>query len=165
MDLTELNDAPEAVARPGLRACCHSDEWVSAVLASRPYRSHADLLETATVACRELSDAGLEQALAAHPRIGERPTSPGADADHSRREQAAVAAADHATATRLREANAEYERRFDRVFLIRAAGRGPEEILAEAERRLRNDAGTERAEVLGQLAEITRLRLEGYLRP
>ena len=67
--------------------------------------------------------------------------------------------ADDATRAALAEANREYEERFDHVFLIRAAGRSPEEMLAELRRRLGNDAETERAEVTGQLAEITALRV------
>lgn len=163
--LTRLNDAPDAVARLKMLACCHCDEWASAVLAARPYRSPAELLERAAQACRDLSDAGLEQALASHPRIGDRPTARGTDVDHSQREQAAVTGADDEVKVRLRGTNAAYERRFDRVFLIRAAGRGPQEILAEAERRLRNDPEVERTEVLEQLAEITRLRLQEHLSP
>jgi 2-oxo-4-hydroxy-4-carboxy-5-ureidoimidazoline decarboxylase len=46
------------------------------------------------------------------------------------------------------------------VFLIRAAGRGPAEILAELTRRLGNDPATEQAETTAQLAEITRLRVQ-----
>lgn len=165
MLLADVNDAPPAQLRRDLLACCGSQEWVEAVLRGRPFDSRGQLLDLAERAVHQLSDAGLEQALAGHPRIGERPTSAGADADHARREQAGVAGADADVRARLLEANTAYEERFDRVFLIRAAGRGPEEILAEAKRRLRNDAGTERAEVLDQLAEITRLRLEGYLHP
>jgi 2-oxo-4-hydroxy-4-carboxy-5-ureidoimidazoline decarboxylase len=45
------------------------------------------------------------------------------------------------------------------VFLVRAAGRSPEELMAELRRRLGNDEETERAEVTAQLAEITALRV------
>jgi multidrug resistance efflux pump len=48
---------------------------------------------------------------------------------------------------------------FDRVFLIRAAGRDSHEILAELERRLGNDDAAERAETVRQLGEIMLLRL------
>ncbi len=56
--------------------------------------------------------------------------------------------------------NRAYEERFDRVFLIRAAGRDSSEILSELERRLGNDDVTERAETLTQLRQIALLRLE-----
>ncbi|MBR7552297.1 OHCU decarboxylase, partial [Mycobacterium tuberculosis] len=51
----------------------------------------------------------------------------------------------------------------DRVFLIRAAGRTPEEILAERDRRMTNTPEDELAEVGDQLIEIAVLRLSGIL--
>jgi 2-oxo-4-hydroxy-4-carboxy-5-ureidoimidazoline decarboxylase len=65
----------------------------------------------------------------------------------------------------LVEGNRAYEQRFGHVFLIRAAGRSPEEMLAELRRRLANDEATERAEVTEQLAQITGLRVEGLVCP
>ena len=52
---------------------------------------------------------------------------------------------------------------FGHVFLIRAAGRSAAEMLAELRRRLGNDPATERREVVDQLAQITRLRVERLL--
>ena len=63
----------------------------------------------------------------------------------------------------VREGNLAYERRFGHVFLIRAAGRSAEEMLAELRWRLANDEPSERAEVTEQLAQITRSRLERLL--
>ncbi len=63
----------------------------------------------------------------------------------------------------LEDGNRRYEERFDHVFLIRASGRSPEEMLAELERRLGNDPATEAREVVEQLTQITRLRVEGLL--
>ena len=72
------------------------------------------------------------------------------------RDDAAVMAA-------LAEGNREYERRFDRVFLIRAAGRSANEVLAELRRRLDNDDETERAETVAALREIALLRLKDVM--
>ena len=66
-------------------------------------------------------------------RSGSRPGSVGSDPDVARR---------------LAEGNRAYEERFDRVFLIRAAGRSAPEILEELERRLGNDDAAERAETV-----------------
>jgi 2-oxo-4-hydroxy-4-carboxy-5-ureidoimidazoline decarboxylase len=66
-------------------------------------------------------------------------------------------------AARLAAGNAAYERRFDHVFLIRAAGRSGEEILGELGRRLGNDDAVERAETVDNLREIALLRLEEAL--
>ena len=71
--------------------------------------------------------------------------------------------ADAAVRAALLEGNRAYEERFDHVFLIRAAGRGPEEMLAELRRRLANDEAAERAEVTEQLAQITALRVRGLV--
>ena len=60
---------------------------------------------------------------------------------------------------RLDEGNRRYEERFGRVFLIRAAGRSAEEMLAALEQRLGHDDDTERDVVRRELAEIVRLRL------
>ena len=67
------------------------------------------------------------------------------------------------TAARLAACNAAYEERFGRVFLIRAAGRDAEAILAELDRRLGNDDETERAETVDNLRQIALLRLEALL--
>ena len=161
--LRALNDLPEEEAERFLRACCASSTWVAQVLASRPYATAEELFDVADRASRELSADDLEQALSAHPRIGERAEGDSAEAKLSREEKASVSDAGAATRERLRERNGAYEQRFDRVFLVRAAGRTPDEMLAELERRLGNDPETEQQEVLEQLRQITRLRLEGLL--
>lgn len=162
--LEQFNDLSERPALELLLTCCASPDWAGRVLAGRPHRSRAQLLDRAAAECLQLSDAGVEQALAGHPRIGERAGGDSAEATQSRAEQSAVTTADGPVRQQLQEVNAAYEERFDRVFLIRAAGRSPEEILADARRRLGNDDGTERREVAAQLAEITRLRVEGVIR-
>ena len=78
------------------------------------------------------TDDELEQALARHPRIGERADAAGHDASHSTREQSGVDRDDADVAERLAAGNRAYEERFDRVFIIRAAGRDAAEILGRA---------------------------------
>lgn len=163
--LERLDALPADQLRAALRACCASSAWVSRMAARRPYRSREDLLDAAEQECRALGDADLDEALSAHPRIGDRAGGSGTEARWSRQEQASVSGTDDATRAQLLEANLAYEERFGRVFLIRAAGRTPAEMLAEARRRLRNDDATERAEVLVQLGQIARLRLEKLLTP
>jgi len=159
MTLDDLNALPEAEARPLLAACLDVPRWVDTLVEGRPYADAGALLTVAEVAAGSMSDDELEQALGRHPRIGERAGS-GHDTASSEREQAGVDATDADLATRLAEGNVAYETRFDRVFLIRAAGRDGHEILAELTRRLGNDDATERAETVRQLREIALLRLE-----
>ena len=75
-------------------------------------------------------------------------------------EQSGVDSGNPAVAAALRTANAEYERRFGRIFLIRAAGRTSADVLSELHRRLQNSDETEAAEVVGQLSEIALDRLQ-----
>jgi 2-oxo-4-hydroxy-4-carboxy-5-ureidoimidazoline decarboxylase len=163
LTLPQFNALPEAEARVVLEGCCASRPWADAVLRGRPYPTREVLLSAAEGACLELPPADLDEALAGHPRIGEAAAGDGASARLSRHEQAAVVGADSSVQERLRLANAAYEQRFSRVFLIRAAGRDPEEILAELRRRLANDPHAERAEVARELADITGRRLEGLV--
>jgi len=155
----EFNALPEAEARERLAGCLDLPRWVDTVMEGRPYADVAALLTVAEVAAGSMSDDELEQALARHPRIGER-AGAGHDTAHSTREQAGVDAGDADVAARLAAGNRAYEERFDRVFLIRAAGRDAPAILAELERRLGNDDDAERAETVQQLREIALLRLE-----
>jgi 2-oxo-4-hydroxy-4-carboxy-5-ureidoimidazoline decarboxylase len=153
-----FDDADAAELAPRLAVCLHAQEWVDRVLAGRPYRRLSRLERAAVTAALELSEDGLAEALAAHPRIGERPTDASGASEHSRREQAGVAD-DATTAARLHAANTAYEARFGHVFLLRAAGRTAEEVLQAAQDRLGNDPASEGVVVRQQLGEIAVLRL------
>ncbi|MFT4213160.1 MAG: 2-oxo-4-hydroxy-4-carboxy-5-ureidoimidazoline decarboxylase [Microbacterium sp.] len=165
MDLQTFNLLPadEAAAVAGVWAAV--PWWIDALVAARPFDSVEQLAQAADESARQWTDADLDAALAHHPRIGQRPTGTGADADASRREQAAMSSAGADIAERMAAANAAYEERFGRVFLIRAAGRSPEEMLAALERRLAADPETETAEALDQLREIALLRLHQSMTP
>jgi 2-oxo-4-hydroxy-4-carboxy-5-ureidoimidazoline decarboxylase len=139
--------------REELLGCLSVPRWADDVLAGEPYADRDALMARADEAARSLSDEELEQALSAHPRIGER-GGPEMSAA-SQREQAGVDPSD-----RLVAGNAAYEARFGRVFLIRAAGRDAEQVLAELDRRLGNDDEAERAETVDNLRQIALLRLE-----
>jgi 2-oxo-4-hydroxy-4-carboxy-5-ureidoimidazoline decarboxylase len=56
-----------------------------------------------------------------------------------------------------------YEQRFGRIFIICATGRSAEDILADLERRLKNDEEAELVEAVEQQRQITRLRLRKWL--
>jgi 2-oxo-4-hydroxy-4-carboxy-5-ureidoimidazoline decarboxylase len=159
LGIEQFNALPLSDARALLESCLNVPRWVGAVADGRPYADTATLLVAAERSASALSPAEVDAALARHPRIGER-AGEAHDAELSRREQAGVEPADAAAREELEAANREYEARFGRVFLIRAAGRSAAEILAELRRRLANEPGDEAAEVAAQLREIALLRLE-----
>jgi 2-oxo-4-hydroxy-4-carboxy-5-ureidoimidazoline decarboxylase len=159
MTVDAFNALPDAEAKERLTACLPVPRWVATVRDGRPYAGWPALEATATEAAARLSDEELEAALAGHPRIGERPSSPEHQAQLSAQEQSGVDPADTEVAADLAAGNAAYEERFGRVFLIRAAGRSVPEILAELHRRLGNEDAAEREETVTQLREIALLRL------
>ncbi|MDO5492732.1 MAG: 2-oxo-4-hydroxy-4-carboxy-5-ureidoimidazoline decarboxylase [Nesterenkonia sp.] len=164
MDLEEFNSLPAEQARSLLRPCLDVERWAEVVSAGRPYDDLDRCLEAARTGAHPLTSEEIEAAMAHHPRIGERAGGDSVEATHSRREQAGLGELGDTVRTRLAEGNIAYEQRFGRVFLIRAAGRSSEEILAELERRLENSAEQELAETGEQLEQIAALRLEGMLR-
>jgi 2-oxo-4-hydroxy-4-carboxy-5-ureidoimidazoline decarboxylase len=157
--ISRFNALDVQEARTVLESCLAVSRWVEEVLAGRPYAASQVLLDRAAVIVQTLTAAEVDAALARHPRIGEQP-GVGHDAEFSMREQAGVDGSDDATVQALRAANADYERRFDRVFLIRAAGRTSGEVLSELRRRVQNSDEVETAEVVTQLGEIAVRRLE-----
>lgn len=163
MTLEQLNalSAPEAQER--IRPALDVPRWIDAVVAARPFADPASLLETARTAADPLREDEVERALSHHPRIGDRAEGDGAEAELSRAEQSAVDPDDAALARALREGNLAYEERFGRVFLIRAAGRSPQEILEALRIRLQNDETTEREIVAEQLRQIALMRLQGMI--
>ncbi|RYP88270.1 2-oxo-4-hydroxy-4-carboxy-5-ureidoimidazoline decarboxylase [Nocardioides guangzhouensis] len=160
MEVTRFNALPVGAAREAVAGCLGVPRWVDEVVDGRPYADPADALARGRESARALTDDELTSALTRHPRIGERREDDDEEARMSRSEQAGV---DPADAARLRAANAAYEQRFGRVFLVRAAGRSSAEILAELERRLGNDDAAEREETVTALRDIALLRLEGVL--
>ena len=160
--ITALNAVPAEELRAALHSCCAAKTWVERMVAGRPYRSEAALYAASDHATLTLDDDGLAQALAGHPRIGDRAPAHGGDrrsAAWSRGEQAGVGSADAGLLDELVAANAEYERRFGHVYLVCASGRSAAELLAICRSRLENDVEAERDVVLGELAKINQLRL------
>jgi len=161
--LDTFNDQPPDQATEALRACNAAPRFAREILAGRPYADVDTLVARAEEVSRSLPWDEVALALAEHPRIGDRVEGSSSEAQSSRREQSSMNGADDATRAALVEGNRAYEERFGHVFLIRAAGRSPEEMLAELRRRLGNDEETERREATEQLAQITGLRVRGLV--
>jgi OHCU decarboxylase len=151
-----FNQLSDEEAAGELLAVCHSRRWAKEVAAGRPYADLAALQRAADEVWLGLGPEDWLEAFAAHPRIGE---AGGASADWSRQEQAGVGGATDVR-ERLARGNADYEARFGHVFLISAAGRDAEQILAALTERLGNDPTTELRVAAEEHRRITRLRLE-----
>ena len=152
--MERFNELPAGQAEKELLTCCASPAFARAVAGGRPYPDRDALIAAADAALRALTWADVSDALAAHPRIGERPAGTDRESAWSRREQSGIDAGDELVA-----ANKEYEERFGHVFLIFATGKDRAQVLAAARQRLGNDDATEPEVVHGELRKIALLRL------
>jgi 2-oxo-4-hydroxy-4-carboxy-5-ureidoimidazoline decarboxylase len=158
--LADLNDAAPDVLRARLLALTASEAWADALVSARPFESLEALLDTSDDIIARLDEHEIDAALAGHPRIGEQATHlDDESAARSAQEQAAMTTADADARSAMTRANAAYEKRFGRIYLVAAAGRSARDLLSLAHRRLGNDPRAELDVVRGELARITRLRL------
>jgi 2-oxo-4-hydroxy-4-carboxy-5-ureidoimidazoline decarboxylase len=163
--LGALNTAPAEEAGRQYSTCCTSRAWVARMVAGRPYADVEALLAASDKAVGELGRDDLEEALAGHPRIGQRAAGPSTEASWSRQEQAGAGNAEAEVRAALQQGNRAYEERFGHVFLISASGRSAEELLAALRDRLGNDPDAEWGVVAEELRKINRLRLRRLLEP
>jgi OHCU decarboxylase len=146
--------------------CCGSRAWARAMAARRPFANQASLLAFSDETWRNLGEADWMEAFRSHPRIGESQTErlgEARSAAWSAREQSDARAAGDEVKQALAEANREYERRFDRIFIVCASGKGAAEILQILRKRLHNDPQAELQESAEQQRRITQIRLTRWL--
>jgi 2-oxo-4-hydroxy-4-carboxy-5-ureidoimidazoline decarboxylase len=161
-----LDGLDEATARAQLTHCCGARRWVEAMLAARPFRRDAAVLDVSDRAFAALTMTDWLEAFAHHPKIG--------DVDSLRRkfaatshlttkEQAGVAGASEATLTALAEGNRAYEAKHGFIFIVCASGKSAEEMLDILRSRLDNDTAQELRRAADEQRKITRLRLAKLL--
>jgi 2-oxo-4-hydroxy-4-carboxy-5-ureidoimidazoline decarboxylase len=161
-----LDDLGDVDAAARLRVCCGSPRWVEAMLASRPFGSPARARERADRVWTGLTKADWLEAFDHHPRIGETTAAIAQDATGaalSSGEQSQVTSADDRIKQQLARVNAEYERRFGYIYIVCAAGKSAEELLAIARGRLTNDPDTELQVAAEEQRKIMQLRLAKLL--
>lgn len=166
VNVADLDQLPETQARALLTACCGAPAWVAGMLAARPWRDRNALLATADQAWAACTPDQVADAIAHHPRLGERAAAATLGERASRwsaeeQRSAAVAGAD--VRDELARGNAEYEARFGHTFILCASGVSAEDMLRSLRERLANDPETERVITALELHRITRLRLERLL--
>jgi 2-oxo-4-hydroxy-4-carboxy-5-ureidoimidazoline decarboxylase len=146
--------------------CCGSRAWADGMVARRPLPDEVALLAASDEIWRSLSESDWLEAFRSHPRIGESRAPKVAmpqSAAWSVQEQRNVADGGDSAKIALAEGNREYERRFDRIFIVCATGKSPAEILKILRRRLENDEHTELQEAAEQQRQITQIRLRKWL--
>ena len=136
--------------------CCATSEFSEAMMASLPFEDLASALTASDAASGSLTQQGLNDALDGHPRIGDQ----NPHSTWSSQEQSSIDTNAKILLEELHQANIDYEKTFNHVFLICATGKSGEFILSECRRRLGNDTESEENETREQLRLITRIRVE-----
>jgi 2-oxo-4-hydroxy-4-carboxy-5-ureidoimidazoline decarboxylase len=159
-----INRASESEARVLLGMCCGAERWIDRMLTRRPFASR----DAAAAAAREewyaLTENDWRGAFAHHPRIGDVESLRrrfASTAALSEREQSGVQRAGDDVLAALAEGNRRYEERFGYVFIVCAAGKGAEEMLAILNVRYENHPEDEIRIAAEEHARICELRLLG----
>ncbi len=136
------------------------------MLARRPFESSEELYNVAGQVWNGLRNEHWFEAFRHHPQIGAK----NAGQKQSRTakawsasEQSAAGAASTDAKEQLAAANRIYEKKFGFIFIVCAAGKSTEEILALLNERLRNSSSVEIRVAAEEQRKITRLRLEKLL--
>ncbi|MCJ2037214.1 2-oxo-4-hydroxy-4-carboxy-5-ureidoimidazoline decarboxylase [Methylobacterium sp. J-068] len=137
--------------------------WVAErAFAARPFASVAHLHAAMIRAVRDAAETERLAFLNGHPELaGPEARARSMTADSASEQGSAgldrLSAADLDRFDRL---NAAYRTTFGFPFIVAVRGRGRDEILALFEQRLARDAATEAEAALGEIAAITRMRLD-----
>jgi 2-oxo-4-hydroxy-4-carboxy-5-ureidoimidazoline decarboxylase len=174
--LARWNFLPATAAANEILPCCGSRAWADGIVARRPLPDEQSLLAASDEVWRSLTESDWLEAFRSHPRIGgsrigesrvAKSQAPELaalqSAAWSEQEQQRVADASGSARIALAEGNREYERRFNRIFIVCATGKSPAEILKILRRRLENDDHTELQEAAEQQRQITQIRLRKWL--
>jgi len=168
MKLNAVNRMDPASFVTAFGGVFENSPWVAqAACNARPFDSVA-ALHAAMV--RVVNNAAPAQQLAllrAHPELAGREARAGEMTDASEVEQAS-AGLDRLTAAemaRIGDLNRAYGTKFGHPFIIAVRNHTKQGIFAAFERRLANDAATERGAALNEVFTITRLRLDAMFAP
>jgi len=164
--ITEVNAMSPAAFVAALGGVFEHSPWIAErTLLERPFADvaalHAAMVEVVRGASREEQLA----LLCAHPELAGREAQAGTLTADSTAEQrsAGLSALTREEMERVGKLNCAYRTRFGFPFIIAVRRHTKDGIFAEFERRLGNDAETERQECLEQVYAIARLRLDALI--
>ena len=157
--IRRLNAMTPVEAHAAFRRCCGASRWTDAMTAARPFEDVPALLRIAERTWWSLTEPDFLEAFASHPKIGDAKPHDTATATWSTSEQAAAGAAAEQTLAALAESNHQYAEKFGFIFIVCAAGRAAEAMLADLRQRLPRSRSEELRTAAEEQAKITRLRV------
>ncbi len=72
MDLEQFNSLNNEQAFEALKSCVHIQSWIQSIIQQRPFGSVDELYQTAALQAQTWQWSDISEALAQHPRIGEK---------------------------------------------------------------------------------------------
>jgi OHCU decarboxylase len=164
--LARWNQLPAKDAAHEVSDCCGSSMWARLLASRRPFADEASLIAASDEIWNALQPSDWSEALAKHPRIGEKKAPASASprsAAWSSQEQQRSESADSRVRAELAQANREYEARFGRVFIVCATGKSATEMLEILRGRMQNDEESELEVSAEEQRKITNIRLGKWL--
>jgi 2-oxo-4-hydroxy-4-carboxy-5-ureidoimidazoline decarboxylase len=160
-NLDALNALPSASFVAALAEVFEHAPWVAeAAAAGRPFSTVAALHDAMTQAVRTAPPERQQAFMSGHPELGSR-VKRAELTEHSKAEQGSLGL-DRLSSEefdRFNRLNAAYREKFGIPFIVCVRRHTRDSILAQYQRRLDNDAATERARAIEEIGLITRLRL------
>ncbi len=161
MTLKEFNELGKQKAAEELFDCCGSAKWVSLLMKDFPFASEGMLVKKATaVWYNECSTDDWLEAFTYHPKIGDKKSL---EKKFAGKEQLGVATAPNTIIEALLKANAEYEKKYEFIFIVCATGKAAEEMLGLLHNRLANSKEEELNIAMGEQHKITLIRFKKLL--
>lgn len=161
--LEQLNSLSENEAFEHLEQCCVSRTWVSKMIASRPFSSAKDLIDTAAIIWYdECNVDDFKEAFTGHPKIGNVESLKekyAHTAEWAGNEQSQVSEASMHTLEALAEANTLYGDKFGYIFIVSASGKSANEMLDIIDARLKHELDDEIYLAINEQHKITVIRL------
>jgi OHCU decarboxylase len=164
--LDTLNSLAPGDAVAEFLKCCGSARWAERMAAERPFEVVAELLESTDRIWWELEPQDWLEAFNHHPKIGEKRAAAAQSTDAARwseQEQSGTRGTGEELMAELGALNRAYEERFGFIFIVCAAGKTTEEMIALLRERLHNDTDAELRVAAEEQRRITHLRLRKLL--
>jgi len=136
------------------------------MVGARPFKNLDELIVAADRIWWSLDPDDWLEAFQSHPKIGEKKAAAAVAVEAQRwseDEQSNIRNSEQHVFDKLAELNEAYEEKFGYIFIICAAGKTSEEIMAVLHRRLQNKPDEELRIAVGEQAKITDLRLRKLL--
>lgn len=165
--LARFNGLDEHTLQETLLSFCGATAWARRMANHRPYKSVRSLMKTAERAWWSCEERDWREAFSAHPRIGQQHKAASATAQSatwSTGEQSGVQGAAADLSERLAALNARYEEVHGFISIVCATGKTAAELLAILEERVEHATPVELDRAAREQLQITRLRLEKWLR-